>query len=342
MRSLIARVVGLAFLALALPAHATSLSETSIFELIGRADPIVVAKVLRVVDVPAGDRGQTVKVAEAEVLEWIKSGGARPKRIWYLAEGTRDADQSTAFKGEKVLLFLWIPKERIEGFDLDIAKRLASPLFWKGVKEVTGGAPLMQIGFSGHGRIPIERVVGVEYGEVGTWRVRLPPDMTTIPVEDPWMFDIDRRVPLADLIALAKRRLAPIKRAADAAKVFKLLDALDRDIEAAEAMREGVDKKDIAVLVGLLDDPAFPRRHDVAEALVWIGDAGFDALRVALVSKNVVRRRGAAFAHAWAATSEDMDPGGGCFSPSPRPIPGSAGPRRTPWVRRRSWKASMC
>jgi len=305
-----ALAVGLSLLALTLPVHATTLSETTLGKLISGAELIVIGKVARVVEVPAGERMEgeesvpTLTVAEVEVLECLK-GLPRLKRVWFLAEGTSSVDRSRAVKGEKALFFLTDLKGRIRENDGDVGDPLKAPTFWRRVKEMTGGAPLLQLCWAGHGRMPVGQVEGAEFAALCVWHVHISADMPTIPGADPRLSGWERRVPFGDLIGRVKRRLAPIK--SNVVPVFKLLEELDVDTdlqpsEKAYALLKELDEEAVPALFELLDDPACPRRDTVAEALIWIGGLEPDALLEGMRSKDVARRRAAAFALAWGAS----------------------------------------
>lgn len=62
-------LVVLSVLALPPPAQATSLGQTTLGKLVSGADLIVVGRVARVIDIPAGEVGGTVRVAEVDVVE---------------------------------------------------------------------------------------------------------------------------------------------------------------------------------------------------------------------------------------------------------------------------------
>jgi HEAT repeat protein len=289
------RLAALALLALA--AHATSPGRTTLSKFINGMELICVGKVVRVIDVPAGKVGGTVRVAEVDVVEWFR-GAKRPKRIWYLAEGRVDADDSDAVKGERALLFLAEPEWPLwaEG---DVDRRLKSPAFRNQVNRLTGGAPMLLLSFLGNGRMPLEQIEGVEYANIATWLIRLPPDATTIQGPDPRLADLDRRVRFDYVRRLIKRCLTPLEPPPGeaAATVFKFLEALETDTVKAEALAEELDEgATVPILLKLLDDPAFPRRDTVTEALIWAGGHEPDLLLEELASKNVVRRRAAAFA----------------------------------------------
>ncbi|MHC4161512.1 MAG: HEAT repeat domain-containing protein [Planctomycetota bacterium] len=297
--ALTALVVGLT-----LPAHATTLAETTLGKLISGAELIVIGKVSRLVEVPAGERAEgeesvpTLRVAEVEVLQCLK-GLPRPKRVWFLAEGTSRVDRSHAVKGEKALFFLADLKGQIRENDGDVNDPLRAPAFWRHVKELTGGAPFLQLCWAGHGRMPVEQVEGVEFAALCAWHVHLPTDTPTIPGADPRLSDLERRVPFGDLIGRVKLRLAPIK--SNVAPVSKLLEELDADTdlhpsEKAYALLKELGEEAVPALFELLDHPAFPRRDTVAEALIWIAGPEPDALLKGMRSKDVARRRAAAFA----------------------------------------------
>jgi HEAT repeat protein len=303
--------IAIALAALALPARATSIAQTSLGKLVSGADWIVIAKVLRVVDVPTGEGedAPAVCVAEVEVLRCIK-GLPRPERIWYLAEGVAEADYSDAVVGETALLFLnnqVIPG----GYDPDdFYPRLRSVAFRRNMRALTGGPPLRQVCWAGVGRMPLDEVGDVRYALCDEWLVHLPPDLATIPGPNPRLFDVERRVPLDAVLDFAKRRLAPLPE--KAAPFRELLDELDRDPDPWPSRRRYDDlqargERMIPMLLALLDDPGFPRRDTLAEALFWIGYPGIEAVHEALKSKSLVRRRAAAFALEWFARAELAD-----------------------------------
>jgi HEAT repeat protein len=147
--------------------------------------------------------------------------------------------------------------------------------------------------------MPLEQIEGVEYATVATWLIRLPPDATTILGPDPRMPDMDRRLPFDYVRRLIKRCLTPLEPPPGeaAATVFEFLEALETDTAKAEALAEELDEEaTVPILLKLLDDPAFPRRDTVTEALLWAGRHEPDVLLEELASENVVRRRAAAFA----------------------------------------------
>jgi len=292
-------LAGLALLALALPARATTIGETSFGKLASGAQVIVVGKVARVVEVPAGDDG-TVRVAEVSVSDWIK-GDPRPPRIWMLAEPKYDADDSTAVAGEEALLFLTDPLALDSATEEEVRARLEAPAFRKNLAELTGGAPLLHIGWAGRGRMPLDDVAGVRYATLDAWHVHLPPEVGTLPGPDPRFSDYVRRAPLADLVARARRRQA----CAVPPAVRGLFDAVDAGAESE------ADEEILPALLALLHDPGFARRDTAAEACAWL-DAT-DALAAELQAKDPGRRRGAAWALAWIASlglgSPDASPG---------------------------------
>ncbi|MHC4819340.1 MAG: HEAT repeat domain-containing protein, partial [Planctomycetota bacterium] len=185
---------------------------------------------------------------------------------------------------------------KLEG---DLGQRLEAPAFRKQLKETTGGAPMLLLGFLGRGRMPLEQIEGVEYVGIETWLIRLPPDATTIQGPNPRLAEMDRRVRFDYVRRLIERRLTPLEPPPGeaAATVFKFLEALDTDIAEAHELREELDgEAAVPLLLKLLDNPAFPRRDTVAEALIWADGPEPDSLLQGLASKNVARRRAAAFA----------------------------------------------
>ena len=295
----------LALLVLGLTAHATTLSQITLGKLVTAAESIVVAKVTQVVRVPAGpqENAPGMKIAEAEVSLWLK-GPVRPRRIWYLADAQHSADYSQANVGETAVLFLADPRGHFRGHGENAERCFAAANFWKGVKKTTGGAPLLKIFQAGVGRLPVRKIAGDDYAEISGFLARLPVELRTAPVFDPGLSDIDRLVALNDLIAFTKHRLTPVK-APDgklARVVFELLDELDQSVdpspgEQAHEMIQELGEKALPVLWPMLDDPACPRRETVAEAISFL-DA--EALFEGLKSKDVKRRRGCAYALAWA------------------------------------------
>jgi len=295
-----------ALLALSLTAHGM-VAETTLGKLATGSDLILVGKVARVVAVPAGD-GE-VRVAEVEVHRWVK-GDPQPKRVWYLAEGTWTCDVSTAIEGEKALFFLTDPGGPVQGTDLgkDLCARLESPNFLKNLKVLMGEAPLLELAWSGHGRMPLAEIEGVVYADVDVRVVHLPADIPTIPGADPRYTWFVRFAPLDEVLGHVGHRLSPLGPPADenGATVFRLLELLDEDMdpepsEKAEEIIDEIGAEAIPLLLGILDDPAFPRRDTAAEAIGWFDDEGAAALVRGLKAKSAARRRASAFAFEWCA-----------------------------------------
>jgi len=301
---LVAGLLGVTLLTAAPAARATTLSETTLGKLVSGAKVILVGRVARVVDVPA-DAPPALAIAEVEVVEWI-AGEARAESVWFLAEGTSSADIGDAVPGERALLFLEPLHPPDEALDEEVGEREASAAFRDAAAALTGGAPLLQLCWAGHGRMPVDRVEGMEYAAVCAWHVHLPLDLPSIPGADPRLSEWRRRVPFPALLGLVRRRLAPLPDpgGGEAAVAFDLLSKLDADTdlwpsEEADALLESSGEEAVPALLALLDDPAFPRRDTVAEALIFLDEDGLGTLLPALRSKVVARRRAGAFAIEW-------------------------------------------
>jgi hypothetical protein len=287
-----------AVLGFAVPVGAM-LGWTSFPKLAVGSDDVVVGRVARLVDVPAGETG-SVKIAEVEVEVRLR-GEASADRIFYLATATDEEDCTTALPGERGLFFLVRPKGEVRCLDEDVEARLRDPSFQKNAKAVTGGAPLLLLSWAGHGRMPIESVGGTEYATLCREHVRLPTDLDTIPGPDPRFTDWDRRARLDDLLDTVRRHQAPAAAPGGVtpASVLALLAALDADpdhcpAEADEPLLQGAGDEAEPALFALLDDPECPRRDTVAEALLWTASVSPGALLDGLRSASPVRRRAAA------------------------------------------------
>lgn len=116
-------LAGLASLSLVVLSLAASgrvraeVADIALKELAVRCDRIVVARVIKVEDGPAGlqpsgSEFPPVKVATAEVLETWK--GEPVKEVRYIATPTESCDIAAAEKGERVVLFLERSKDSLD------------------------------------------------------------------------------------------------------------------------------------------------------------------------------------------------------------------------------------
>jgi len=182
--------VAVAIAALAAACHA-KVAATSLGELVGLSDLIVVG---RVIDIPSVEK---TRVAEVEVTQVLK-GRLAGTTLYLLAQPTWTCDTSTAVKGESALLFLQQPRGRISAMTYKEPPRLRARLQARKNK-----GPFMVIAWSGRGRMPLRTVRGENYVAL-PGDVRVPSSLKTIRGPRPEDLSLHR---LAEVVQFIKGRV---------------------------------------------------------------------------------------------------------------------------------------
>ena len=145
------------------------INKIDISSFIYRSDHIFVGKVIDLMEI------ENVKVAKFKVSKIIK-GKTKVKILYFLAQGTSNADRSTAHKNEK--LFLCLSK-----FYEDIDKKFLEnrPKFNKKLKKLVKDSLFLRITAKGLGRMRIKKIDRRQYIEVSSLDITIPEHIENLP-----------------------------------------------------------------------------------------------------------------------------------------------------------------